>query len=269
MASYVSLEQNSLSALGVQAPTFDGTNVSFYATSSFVYTLFFVAILLAAFYQYVLVGIYRVEASESGIRKSNETFKRTTLGLLGVFSLFLIIFMINKGLLTGDVGLGALKDTTIIAPPSTQTTSPTNPIPNTTPSGTDNTSISGDAAIRQQLASLPNGGISVNKSVCTFVAQLNCTSLGGLPSETISMLTQLRNTCSGSIVVSGGTEAGHTSHGPGRYPVDLSLGNPLESCIKSFPQGSTLNFCYSTYVKFGYIFCDEKSVQRHWHVLRR
>ena len=106
---YTALEPSSLSSIGVKAPAFDGADVSFYATSSFIYTLFFIAILLAAFYEYVLVGIYRMEASESGIKKSNEVFKRTTLGLLGVFSLFLIIFMINKGLLTGDIGLDALK----------------------------------------------------------------------------------------------------------------------------------------------------------------
>jgi hypothetical protein len=107
---YETLEGNSLSSVGINnTPKFDGADVSFFTTSSFIYTLFFVAILLAAFYEYILVGIYRMEASEAGIHKSNEVFKRTTLGLLGVFSLFLIIFTINKGLLTGNVGLDALK----------------------------------------------------------------------------------------------------------------------------------------------------------------
>ncbi len=49
-----------------------------------------------------------MEASESGIRKSNETFKKTTLGLLGVFALFLIIATLNSQLLTGDVGISSL-----------------------------------------------------------------------------------------------------------------------------------------------------------------
>ena len=106
---YKLLEKSSFEALGIQNQTFNSANVSFFATSSFIYTLLFSAIVGAAFYEYILVGVYRMEASESGIRKSNETFKRTTLGLLGVFSLFLIIFTLNKGLLTGNVDLSEFK----------------------------------------------------------------------------------------------------------------------------------------------------------------
>lgn len=116
MASYIQLEPSSFRTLGIpddKVPTFGGSDVSFYATSSFVYTLFFIAIVGAAFYEYILVGVYRMEASENGIRKSNETFKRTTWGLLGVFGLFLIIFTLNKDILTGDVGLSALQATPV------------------------------------------------------------------------------------------------------------------------------------------------------------
>jgi hypothetical protein len=272
---YETLEGNSLSSVGINnTPKFDGADVSFFTTSSFIYTLFFVAILLAAFYEYILVGIYRMEASEAGIHKSNEVFKRTTLGLLGVFSLFLIIFTINKGLLTGNVGLDALKYNGAAGGSQTTTPVQTNPIPQTTPNGTDNTSISGDAAIRQQLA---NVGITVNNPVCTFVTQLNCTSLGGLPSDTISMLISLKQVCPGAIQVSGGTEAGHSSHGPGKYPVDLSKGNPLQSCIESFPYsskipkrvtGADLCFPNKVFEKFGYVFCDEAGSAPHWHVYK-
>ena len=109
--SYTALEQSSLSSLGVAAPTFNGTDVSFYATTSFIYTLFFIGIVMAAFYGYALAGIWRMQASQESITKSNEKFKKVTLGLLGVFSLFLIIFTVNQDLLTGDVGLADLKAT--------------------------------------------------------------------------------------------------------------------------------------------------------------
>lgn len=91
-----------------------GSNVTFNGSSSFedsailIYTLFFSAIVLAAFYRYTVAGLARMQASEAGIRKSNEIFKKTTLGLLGVFSLFLIISTVNKDLLTADIGLGSL-----------------------------------------------------------------------------------------------------------------------------------------------------------------
>lgn len=236
-------------------------------------------IIVAAFWEYVLVGVYRIQASEAGIRKSNETFKRATLGLFGVFSLFLLVFTVNKGLLTGDVGLVAFSvggsgggvGQQVVIQPTTQ-------IPQKTPSGTDNTSISGDAAIRQLLAKLPNGGVTVNKDVCGFVTQLNCTSLGGLPQETITMITNLRQTCSpGPIQISGGTEAGHSSHGPGKYPVDFSMGGTLETCIRSFTPSSRVPkrangaaLCYpgKVYENFGYIFCDESESAAHWHVSR-
>ena len=108
MIEYKSLEPSSFQALGVPTPTFGGTE-SFFGTSLFIYTLLFTAIIGAAFYEFILAGFYRMQASENGIRKSNETFKRTTLGLLGVFSLFLIIALLNKNMLTGDVDLSAIK----------------------------------------------------------------------------------------------------------------------------------------------------------------
>ena len=81
----------------------------FFTTSTFVYTLLFVAIVAGAFYRYALAGIWRMGASEKYVKKSNEEFRRVTLGLLGVFSMFIIIYTINPDLLAGDVGWGYLK----------------------------------------------------------------------------------------------------------------------------------------------------------------
>ena len=108
--SYTPLEPSSLTDVGVKAPTFAvGSTPSFFATSSFLYALCFVAIVVGAFYRYVFAGVLRVQADEAGIRQSNEIIKKVTLGLLGVFSLFIILFTVNKGLVTGEVGLGDLK----------------------------------------------------------------------------------------------------------------------------------------------------------------
>ncbi len=107
MVEYRQLEPSSLTDLGLSnLPGFNGTNLSFYDISSFVYTVFFIAIIAAAFWELILVGVYRMEVSEGGIRKSNETFRRTTWGLLGVFGMFLAVFAINRGLLTGDFTVG-------------------------------------------------------------------------------------------------------------------------------------------------------------------
>lgn len=215
-----------------------------------------------------------MQASESAIRKSNEEFKRGTLGLLGVLSLFLILYTINKSLLSADIGLNALqldKTNTSSSSSTQQTTSkpsamtnPSIPANNDDPTGWN--AIKNDPQVRAQLAALPNGGIVVNKNVCLAPTLTQCTTVGGWPQATIDMLTQLRNTCPGTIAVTGGTEAGHKSHGPGLTPVDLSLNNSqLESCIRSFPKASKVDWCYARYTNFGFTFCDEIGV-RHWHV---
>ncbi len=126
---YKTLESKSLDALGIKAPTFGSNDTnSLLTTSTFIYSLLFTAIVLAAFYRYVIAGVYRLQASETSIRKSNEIFKQVTLGLLGVFSLFLILFTFNKGLVTGDVQLEGLKSELptgggggLVAVPSTST----------------------------------------------------------------------------------------------------------------------------------------------------
>ena len=279
--SYTPLEGESLKSLGV-IPTFNtGENVSFVSTTTFLYTLFFVAIVVASFYRYVIAGALRMQASENTIRQSNEIIKRVTLGLLGVFSLFIILFTVNKNMLTGDIDLKALSNrpsknnTTPSSTPSNQpTTSAINnpPIPtnNDDPVGWE--AIRNDSTIRSQLLKLPNGGISVNKTVCNNPTLTQCTTVGGLPQATLSMLQDLRSTCSGNIMITGGSETGHKSHGPGKTSVDLSLSSPggLEACIRSFPKGANLNYCYpgKVYEKFGFIFCDEIGV-RHWHVFKK
>ncbi len=106
---YKALEPSSITALSSVGASTNVSDASFAGITTFVYSLFFIGIIGAAFYRYTLAGMFRMEASESGIRKSNEIFKRVTLGLLGVFSLFILLFTVNKGLVTGDVPLGNLK----------------------------------------------------------------------------------------------------------------------------------------------------------------
>ena len=106
---YRALEPTTLSGLGVAAPSFTGTSASFFATTSFIYSFFFIAIVMAAFYGYTLASIWRMQASPESISKSNDKFKKVTLGLLGSFGLILLILTVNKDLLTGDIGLGDLK----------------------------------------------------------------------------------------------------------------------------------------------------------------
>jgi hypothetical protein len=274
--TYTSLEPSYLPAFSVggTVPGFSTDSaVSLLASTSFLFTLGIMVCFFVGGLMYMRAGFIRLPASEQAIRKSNAEIKRITLGLIGVASLFVLIYTLNKDLLTGTVGFENLRSGTgtkaPIALPSTKTptaSQPSIPANNDDPKGWN--AIKDDPAMRAQLASLPNGGITVSKSVCTNPTQTSCTTVGGWDPGTPTMLAQLRSTCSGGIAVTGGTEAGHKSHGPGLRPVDLSMNQPggLNDCIKSFPAGPSLGFCYKTYQNFGYVFCDEISVPRHWHV---
>ncbi len=107
---YTSLEPSFSSALGVSAPTFKtGDALSLFTSTSFLYSLGIMLSVVAAGVMYARAGVWRMEASERGVKRSNEEIKRTTLGLFGVLSLFAIIYTFNADLLTGNVGLAGLK----------------------------------------------------------------------------------------------------------------------------------------------------------------
>ena len=108
--SYTPLEGgfiNSISGNVTDITSIGGT--SFFASTSFIYTLAFVVIIVAASFRYAYAGTLRLPGSEEGIRKSKEEFRRVTYGLLGVLGLWLILATVNKDMLTGNVSLGALR----------------------------------------------------------------------------------------------------------------------------------------------------------------
>jgi hypothetical protein len=93
---------------------FDATQVvSLFASTSFLWSAGIMICVLAAGFMYMRAGAIRMQASEAGVRKSNEEIKRVTLGLIGVLSLFVILYTFNKGLLQGDVDLQGLKATPV------------------------------------------------------------------------------------------------------------------------------------------------------------
>lgn len=108
--TYTSLEPSYFQSTGVQAPAFNtGQAVSLFSSTSFLYSLAIMLSVLAAGVMYARAGIWRMEASERGVRRSNDEIKRVTLGLLGVLSLFVILYTFNKDLLSGNVGLDGLR----------------------------------------------------------------------------------------------------------------------------------------------------------------
>lgn len=257
--SYTPLEGEITREITGSTLTYDGASPSFFASASFLYTLFFVAIVLAASYRYTLAGILRMEASESGINKSKEVFKKTTFGLLGVLSLWLILFTVNKDLLTGDVGLDALKVKPITSGGETSGGG-----------GASGTYPSDGVA---KLATLNAAGITLNKAPCseTQLKQTSgipsCTSVDGLPQETIDMLLQLKNSCvSCTVVLTGGTEPGHHTHGPTLRPVDLRIVNEGIALYNHITtKGTPVPNQPKKWTYLNFIFWDEPGGDPHFH----
>ncbi len=136
----------------------------------------------------------------------------------------------------------------------------------------------GEANIRQIFS---ESGIPVNKGACglnkTFQSTAGgCTDVSGLQCQAVSYLQSLQTLCGkNSLLITGGSEAGHGSHIVGNK-VDLSSGgasfnNQLSQCIKS---NFTFDPSRGVWVdrKTGSTFLAEGAGQTrnttgvHWHV---
>jgi hypothetical protein len=266
-SKYIELESNIVSELAPgQRLSFDASQpASLFTTTSFLYTTAIMLIVGVAATRYMLAGIWRIEASERGVRKSNEEIKRVTLGLLGVLSLFVILYTFNKDLLTGEVGLAGLKSTAGALPVTS------------VPRGTSTSPVT-NGTEQANWSALTSAGIRIVSTTgqtmpCTE-EQLRqprptCVSLVDIPQSVITMLVELKSLCPGNMQVTGGTEPGHRTHGRNRAAVDVDDNDSsLNSCIRSFPRGPNVgSWCTATFVRSGFVFCDETGTS-HWHIYK-
>lgn len=132
---------------------------------------------------------------------------------------------------------------------------------------------------------------AVNKGGCATDGATNCTRLAFLPSTSIDFIRSLVGSCGNcQIVVTGGTENGHATHGKNQNVFDLRYlyndgldrlirangedghGNRVPNGISTCGSGG--GFCSNRRWKYGdFWFIDEISAAqkggiRHWHVCR-
>jgi hypothetical protein len=203
-----------------------------------------------------------MEASETGIRKSNEEWKRASFGLLGVMLLWLIIYTVNRGLLIGDIDLTRLSSVGGTNINSINNTGAQNQ------TSTTNTNTAGQSE-QEARAYFANLNISINNQACASGQTTNCTNVAGLPQSTLSMLQSLRSNCPSCVlVITGGTEPGHASHGVGLRPVDLRITPSLSSFLQQ--NGTTRESTHTLWG--GYTFWNESAgatsntTGDHYHV---
>lgn len=161
--TYTSLEPSYKELFG--APSFDTSQVaSLFTSTSFLYSMGIMLCVVAAGIMYMRAGAIRMQASERAVTKSNEEIKRVTIGLVGVLSLFVIIYTFNKDLLTGEVGLKELAASRVMGSTGALTSNP----------GTSGTSVS-CANPQSVISSLSSQGGICSGARCTVLSGCNYT----------------------------------------------------------------------------------------------
>jgi hypothetical protein len=126
----------------------------------------------------------------------------------------------------------------------------------------------------EALRDLAGYGISVTSSGgCSDRCSSNCTSLWGIPASTVTThLKYLSRNCVGptgnkcAIIVTGGTEVGHQTHGPGKPIVDLFFSPDLAYYLKNIYKTNVSAVCTASQDSQYRINCNYDEPVRHLHV---
>jgi hypothetical protein len=126
-----------------------------------------------------------------------------------------------------------------------------------------------------------NYHVQVNAGPCINGEISGCTNLVGMPSNAFVGVTDLKTSCGTGckVMITGGTEGGHLSHGPGQPKLDIANDPVLDAYIKN-PANQTMRITnmpgygdvYTVKLKNGQIvqFLEEGvgatgSSGAHWH----
>lgn len=142
-----------------------------------------------------------------GKSEAKKTIENALWGLMLALAAWLILFTINPKLVEFNLS---------ITPQPISTSTP----PGTGGAGTPLTTaqIIESNRIRDQLE---DQGVFTNNGPCFLNVTTGCTNLNGLPPSAITGLINLKTSCNCNVTITGGTEGGHASHGPGRPIVDV------------------------------------------------
>ena len=257
------------------------------AITSFILFLFLAASSGAAVIRILYALGLRVgtfgEPSDINMSKSKKIISTVLFALIGSFSLVLFMLAVNPDVVRGTVDFSKIANVGggVGTAPATTGTQTQTPPPTAQTSATYQARLASHNATVARLSAV---GISTNRgnAPCTE-AQFGqttpaCTSLAFLPEETIQMLIRLKTNCTCSLIISGGTEPGHSSHRENWNPVDLRIRasqdttDPLYKYVSvaGTPTGATAS-CYANYFIYNFTFCDEKPRSNstwnpHFHV---
>lgn len=118
---------------------------------------------------------------------------------------------------------------------------------------------------------LGTSGVQINNDPCPPGQTTGCTNVAGLPQNAIDGLINLHNRdCLCQVMITGGTEGGHLTHGPGKPIVDLRPNSGLNSYIRGGNPNNPSNGYTRTVNGDRYTFETGgvgNSSGDHWHVV--
>jgi len=185
------------------------------------------------------------------------------LGLVLALVAWLFLYVVNPNLVNLNLTAVSIRPISSTAPASTtgDATGGTTPPPTS----------SGLYTHAEAMAALANG-ISVSSSGnCSNQNNASCTSLEGIPAPVVNRINALRNASGCNLVITGGTETGHETHGTGRGSVDFRedscLGNFLRDNVTQYATYGIAKICAPTNWQAAVrASCVEPSGSPHFHI---
>jgi len=92
---------------------------------------------------------------------------------------------------------------------------------------------------------LRDGGVIIHKEECIGGNTTNCANVAGLPQKSINKLIEAAGRCNSNscqIIITGGTEGGHNTHGPGKDIVDIDYSSKVVEVLQAIGLKKDANF---------------------------
>lgn len=247
---------------------------------NFLIGMAYLSLFILATYKIVVAGADFEIGTPEKRKEGKEILRKVALGVVFALALYPLVNWLRPSMLSNTLSFPGTTYVPVVNQSQPQTKQDTE---------TNNVEIADDSTNRKKLN---DAGIYTNRDnkPCTQKQMEGgagnkippCTSLVGLRQETIDMLISLKKEpdCSScEILITGGTEPGHKTHGINEFSVDLRCaGDKEKGCDFSDP---LYKFLYKLGVKrttfpcyFGEVygpykglyFCNESKTDNHWHV---
>lgn len=236
----------------------DGSNLPEYIKA--LYGVALAVIVLSALFMLSVGGfMYLTSAGNtSAMGSAKSVIFDSLIGLIIALTAWLLLNVINPDLV--NITLRGISTVSPL-PPGAPT--PAAPVP-----------AAGQYSHAAAVAALAAAGIDVkSRGNCSDQNIPTCTSLEGIPQSTINNIIQLSNRSYCKFNVTGGTEVGHASHGPGKPIVDVSRAGCLYTFLQNSKTSGTLTsgsnitaICATASDQAVAFNCSYKEPASHFHL---